>query len=188
MPLFSLSCANCSAPLEIGGDTERFACAYCGSAQILERKGGTVFLKKVENAITAVQRGTDRTAAELAIPRLTRERGEVLEERAAAFKAHKESRTRAGNRSAILNAIVFVPVAFIGLIISAAVFESHIAIKLLYIVVYSASLLALAKFLQRKSKLPPFDSKRVASEYDVRLSQIDEHLRANREILNKLPH
>lgn len=95
MPILSLSCANCSAPLEIDGDTERFTCAYCGSAQILERKGGTVSLKKVESAINAVQRGTDRTAAELAIPRLTRERDEVLQERAAALKAHAESLARA---------------------------------------------------------------------------------------------
>ena len=37
-------------------------------------------------------------------------------------------------------------------------------------------------------KLPPNDPKRVASEYDARLSRIDAHLRANREILDKLPH
>jgi len=44
-----------------------FACGYCGSNLIVERKGGTVSLKSVTDAIGKVQIGTDKTAAELAL-------------------------------------------------------------------------------------------------------------------------
>ena len=63
----ALACTNCGAPLEIGSDVERFACAFCGTPQRVERKGGTVALRKLEGAIGAVQRGTDKTAAELSV-------------------------------------------------------------------------------------------------------------------------
>lgn len=187
MPILSLSCANCSAPLEIDGETERFTCAYCGSAQILERKGGTVSLRKVESAINAVQRGTDRTAAELAIPRLTREREEVVGERAAALKAHAESQARARSGRFKLTAIIFVAVFFIGGMINGSI-TAKPAIQTVFSLVWVVSLFVLPIFVFRKIKLPPNDPKRVASEYDARLSHIDAHLRANREILDKLPH
>lgn len=52
---------------------DQFACGYCGTEQIVRRQGGTVSLKMVTEAISRVQTGTDRTAAELAIRRLTEE-------------------------------------------------------------------------------------------------------------------
>jgi hypothetical protein len=51
----------------------QFACGYCGSNQVVERSGGTVSLKPVVEAVARVQIGTDKTAAELAIPRLQQE-------------------------------------------------------------------------------------------------------------------
>jgi cysteine sulfinate desulfinase/cysteine desulfurase-like protein len=59
-----------------------FACAFCGSQQRVERKGGTVALHKIKGAIKAVQRGTDRTAAELALPRLEKELAEIMSRKA----------------------------------------------------------------------------------------------------------
>jgi hypothetical protein len=43
------------------------------SAQIVERRGGTVALRLVVDAVARVQVGTDRTAAELALVRLEKE-------------------------------------------------------------------------------------------------------------------
>ena len=68
--VLNLKCANCGANLEISPDTTDFACGYCGAAQIVERRGGTVALRLVTDAISKVQVGTDKTAAELAIRRL----------------------------------------------------------------------------------------------------------------------
>lgn len=68
-----MKCASCSAPLEIKPETTEFVCAYCGSAQIVDRSGGTVTLNLVAETLGKVQQGTDRTASELALVRLKKE-------------------------------------------------------------------------------------------------------------------
>jgi len=69
----NLNCANCGAKLDVYDDMERFACGYCGTELIVQRRGGTVALKAVAEAIKRVQIGTDKTAAELAIARYEKE-------------------------------------------------------------------------------------------------------------------
>jgi ribosomal protein S27AE len=71
--IVNLNCANCGGILEVHGDMDQFACGYCGSVQIVERRGGTVALRLVVDAVARVQVGTDRTAAELALVRLEKE-------------------------------------------------------------------------------------------------------------------
>ena len=71
-----MQCVGCGANLEIELDMNVFACAYCGAKQQVIARGGTVSLKPVTEALRQVQRGTDRTAAELAMPRLERELAE----------------------------------------------------------------------------------------------------------------
>lgn len=73
MTSLTLNCTNCGANLEVSQDMERFACGYCGSQQIVERRGGTVALKPLTDAIRLVQSGTDKTAAELALKRMKQE-------------------------------------------------------------------------------------------------------------------
>jgi|SRR5579872_849133 len=69
----NLNCANCGAKLEVYDDMDRFACGFCGTELLVHRRGGTVALKQVTEAIKQVQIGTDRTAAELALVRLGKE-------------------------------------------------------------------------------------------------------------------
>ncbi len=69
----NLNCANCGAKLEIYDDMDHFACGYCGTEMLVQRRGGTVALRAVTEAIKKVQVGTDRTAAELALVRLGKE-------------------------------------------------------------------------------------------------------------------
>ncbi len=90
----NLNCANCGAKLEVYDDMDRFACGYCGTEMLVQRRGGTVALKAVTEAIKKVQIGTDKTAAELALVRL----GKELEE----LKAHRsqvENTLRDGDKS-----------------------------------------------------------------------------------------
>jgi DNA-directed RNA polymerase subunit RPC12/RpoP len=75
----NLSCANCGGKLEVYDDMDRFACGYCGTEMLVQRRGGTVALKAVAEAIEKVRKGVDKTAAELAIVRLEKERSELLE-------------------------------------------------------------------------------------------------------------
>lgn len=69
----TLKCPSCNAALEVFPDMERFSCGYCGTQQIVLRRGGTVSLKLIAESISRVQVGTDRTAAELALVRLKHE-------------------------------------------------------------------------------------------------------------------
>jgi ribosomal protein S27E len=69
----SLKCETCGGKLSVYHDMERFACGYCGTEMVVQRRGGTVVLKAVTEAIKKVQVGTDKTAAELAIVRHEKE-------------------------------------------------------------------------------------------------------------------
>jgi DNA-directed RNA polymerase subunit RPC12/RpoP len=74
MPDFiTLACPSCGARLEITNDLDRFACSHCGQEHIVQRKGGIISLSPVIGAINQVQKGVDRTAAELALQRLPKE-------------------------------------------------------------------------------------------------------------------
>jgi DNA-directed RNA polymerase subunit RPC12/RpoP len=72
--ILGLKCASCGADLKISPDMDIFACGHCGTRQLVERRGGTVNLKVISEAVARVQVGTDKTAAELALRRLGEER------------------------------------------------------------------------------------------------------------------
>ena len=84
----TLKCPSCGADLQITSDMDRFACGYCGTEQIVRRQGGTVVLRMITSAIAQVQISTDRTAAELAINRLSQE----LDDMGAALTALNHSK------------------------------------------------------------------------------------------------
>lgn len=70
MQVVSLKCVNCGAGLEVKQDIEDFACGYCGIQQHVERGGGIVSLRRVEETLDEVKLGTNRAASELALTRL----------------------------------------------------------------------------------------------------------------------
>jgi hypothetical protein len=75
-----LSCSNCDGALEVYDDMDRFACGYCGIKMVVQRRGGTVVLAPAE-AIHRIHIGTDETAAELALARLTEEKQKLVKRR-----------------------------------------------------------------------------------------------------------
>lgn len=94
---------------------DRFSCGYCGSAQIVKRQGGTVVLKLIGEAIARVQAGTDKTAAELAIVRLTREIGEAEAERARFVFSAAPKPMKWEDVKAIFGGVVVMGLMFCGL-------------------------------------------------------------------------
>lgn len=76
-PFINLNCVNCGAKLEVYDDMDRFACGCCGTEMLVQRRGGTVALRAVAEAIRKVQIGTDKTAAEPALARLDKELEQV---------------------------------------------------------------------------------------------------------------
>ena len=86
MKAIAMKCASCGAGLQITPDMDHFACGYCGISLSVVRRGGTVALNLVADSIAKVQAGTDRTAAELALVRLSNE----IEERCHELDAMEE--------------------------------------------------------------------------------------------------
>lgn len=185
LPIYSLSCANCSAPLEIGSDTERFICAHCGSAQILERAGGIISLRKVENSLHAIQRGTDRTAAELAIPRLTQEREKLLALRAQSLEAHRKRRVlRRGLRWRRTG------ISFLALFLTGPAAISQVKLAFLanaLTIAWWLSLIVVPILVFRMTRIPINTEAQIIGDYDAQLASVDAHLRANHAIVSTLP-
>lgn len=77
----ALFCTSCGAKLEITPDIERFVCLHCGTHHVVRRGGGIVSLQPLVEGLVRVQQGTDRTAAELAIRRLSEEIAVAVKER-----------------------------------------------------------------------------------------------------------
>jgi len=120
--MVSLSCPNCAGSLSVGPTQDVFACGFCGANIQVERSGGTVSLARITDAMARLQRGTDKTAAELALPRL-KEELRIAEGRLSAFRTHGaglagsyEDRIRlAGKRgsSEFVVIAVFCAIAFV---------------------------------------------------------------------------
>lgn len=71
--VIKLSCVSCGSSLDISQSMNRLACGHCGTQQMVERSGGAIHLRGVAEALFKVQVGTDKTAAELAINRISKE-------------------------------------------------------------------------------------------------------------------
>ena len=69
----TLTCPTCGGKLEVGKDINQFACGHCGNEHVVVRQGGLISLSPVEQNIAQIQKSTDKTAAELAIKRLSEE-------------------------------------------------------------------------------------------------------------------
>jgi hypothetical protein len=73
MVLISLKCKNCGADVHVSQGTDHFFCTYCRSEHRVEYSKGHQLVATAQ----AIQQGTDRTAAELALPRLEKELQEL---------------------------------------------------------------------------------------------------------------
>lgn len=125
MRLVSLKCPACSGKLDIGPSIETFACGYCGANVRVERGGNIIALNLLTDAMVGVQRGTDRTAAELAIRRLGQEAAVLQVEASNHLAEHDRIETKWAREiaaiqpsdrllpMAFLSAIVFIPTMII---------------------------------------------------------------------------
>lgn len=186
MALLKLSCVNCSAPLEIGTDLERFACGYCGTNQVVERSGGTVALRRVADAILAVQRGTDKTAAELAIPRLERELVEAQKARSQAAEQAKTKRARELGGRRLLTGLVATVIFCIGFAVVLWMLTwEPISSSVQWVAwLWLVTLIALPTFVFYKTKLPPDSSAEALAPFDAVIARIRARIRENKEILD----
>lgn len=182
MPLLKLSCASCSAPLEIGEDLERFACSYCGTEQIVERSGGVVWLRKVEMAIQAVQRGTDRTAAELALVRLGRELAEAEAGKAALLQKASAEKTKAEEDRAKQTLASFA-IVLVGVPLFFA-FISNGNLKGWHFFIWAFLLIAFPFAVYQSITMSFTDIRQPLENIDAHMAQIQKQIAHHRAILD----
>ena len=82
MKTFALKCPGCGAAIGVTQNDDVFACTYCGASVRVERGEGKVSLRLFAEAIQRVTQGVDRTAAELAIARISKEISQLRREQA----------------------------------------------------------------------------------------------------------
>ncbi len=189
--VLKLSCVNCGAPLEIGPDLDTFACGYCGTQQRVERKGGTVALKRVEAAIKAVQRGTDRTAAELALTRLAKEIPEAESQRkvAIAMAQKKAESARSGRLFASLGAAAISSLALIMVLVPVIgdKMPKDSAWGPVFAFVILGVPIVVGIFVYRRIKKPQSEVKKVTDLWDAHIVKLKGQLAANRALLDEHP-
>lgn len=182
--MLKLGCVNCGAPLEISGDMDVFACGYCGTQQKVQRRGGTVSLRRMEAAIHAIQRGTDRTAAELAMPRLTSELEKLVEARAFVLSSAQAEYERARRGRWKLAFIAFL-VVFFGA--PALIGQAHAALMVPLTLVWVVASGLVPRYVYRKVKMPPKPGPEMVKSIDAEMAKVQAHIDANRRILDQLP-
>jgi hypothetical protein len=101
----TLSCPTCGGRLEITKDIERFACGYCGNEHVVRRGGGIVSLIPIADDIKGIKTGVDKTAAELAIIRLTKELEDLRNQRELKKEIRREVITEFYNNHVVDNSI-----------------------------------------------------------------------------------
>jgi len=104
----TLAYPNCGGKLHITPDPHRFACAHCGSERMVRRGGGVVALAPVVEGLRQVQTGVDKTAAELAIARLTRELTQLEDQHEATTAPHAQWSVNATRLAVALLVAAFV--------------------------------------------------------------------------------
>lgn len=66
----ALTCLQCGGKLQIRDDKTEFTCPYCGTPHIYNSDQGMFFMSKIEKSLKNVEKGVDKTAAELGLKRL----------------------------------------------------------------------------------------------------------------------
>lgn len=71
MPDFiTLACPSCGGNLALTDDTDRFDCPHCGRTHLVRRAQNNIDLLPLAAQLTHIAAGVDRSANELAVPRL----------------------------------------------------------------------------------------------------------------------
>lgn len=114
----TLSCPSCGGKLQITKSINRFACGYCGNEHIVHRESGIVYLEPIAEdihhiraGVDNIRGGVDKTAAELAIARLTKELKELEAELKAAEKRNLDGwlpRSITERAAIIISIILFI--------------------------------------------------------------------------------
>lgn len=177
---YALKCPGCGAALKVANDLETFACMYCGATVKVEKSGGTVNLRIAEELV-GVRKGTDKTAAELAIRRLQQELAQLKRQADALSERRQrvthEHMSRIGQlqdpRTPILIAVVAGVTSAIACLIVLGPGESRAVI--------AALVTGAASYLAYKSVKGPANAR--IREYEAKLEAAIAEIAPDEELL-----
>jgi DNA-directed RNA polymerase subunit RPC12/RpoP len=192
-----LRCGNCGASLEISNELNQFACGYCGTEQIVERKGGTVALKPITDAIARIQTSTDKTAAELALRRLPQESNKLLWQRsqreALGNKQVADRRASAVSsvEKVIFASLVLVPVSAVFCSSTAGPGNGAAAAMIGAVIGLGVGICLIVLVYKRDSQTRDSDIQQIVGHlnndlgwYDQQIKDISQRIEQNRVIAN----
>jgi ribosomal protein S27E len=90
-----LKCENCGSGLDVYDDMDRFACGYCGTEMAVQRRGGTIVLQPVTDAVRKPQLSPDNPSRELTLIHL-KEEAETLSKRCEALLSDRAEQKKRG--------------------------------------------------------------------------------------------
>jgi hypothetical protein len=75
--LITLTCPTCGAKLKVTDQIHLLACRNCGNEHMVIRNVDAIYLAPMAQDVRGIRVGVDKTAAELAVARLTKEVAEL---------------------------------------------------------------------------------------------------------------
>jgi hypothetical protein len=69
----TLTCPSCGGKLKVTDQIHLLACRNCGNEHMVHRDDGSIYLAPLTQDVRHIRVGVDKTAAELAVARLTKE-------------------------------------------------------------------------------------------------------------------
>jgi DNA-directed RNA polymerase subunit RPC12/RpoP len=156
-----LNCENCGADFDVYDDMERFACGYCGTEIVVQRRGGTVVLKSMAQATKNMAAGADQTAAELALVRL-KEEAEGLSKRYDATQKERVERNKRGY-------IIGISLLLVGFVVVRSGYSLMLGLSLLLAGIFTIS------YIRRHDKKVAVDLRELHAKLDVLNGRIEDH-------------
>lgn len=179
IPANRLTCSLCGGTLKASSDAGRFVCSSCGS-EVSTGKQSLSF-EPVVDAVSKVQGGTDKTAAELAVKRLRKDLEALIYQKEQLESAY--SGQQASNTGKVIAAAIFSGfiVFMIGVVIAAIMAESIYAVIGAPVAIVGASITAaiLNKKIDRENKALAGEANKELMNYDRSIYQTKKKLAEN---------
>jgi DNA-directed RNA polymerase subunit RPC12/RpoP len=80
MEIITMTCRQCGAKLTISRDADQIICQHCGTEYLVSFQENTINLKILSDVVKGIYQSTDKTASELALDRLRKEKKNLFDE------------------------------------------------------------------------------------------------------------
>lgn len=78
MDILSMTCRKCGGKLQVNKDSDQILCQFCGTEYLVSFNEGAVSIKLLSEGIKNIAVSTDKTASELALLRIRKEKESLI--------------------------------------------------------------------------------------------------------------